>query len=174
MGSGLDEARASTTEKDAQAVGRLRAAGAVLFGRSNAPAGAADIDTSNLKYGRTRNSSALHRTVGGWRVGGCNSGVHTLADLGSESSGSVRIPAHCCGVLGFRPSKGVLPQNGHHPGPDNEFLIEPMLTPGPLARFPRDLVRIWAALSGKTMTVRPPKRVALHLDPRRRRLHSTP
>lgn len=152
---------------DADVVAGLKAAGAVVFGRTNAPPGAADIETSHPVFGRTVNPRAAGRSAGG-SSGGSAAAVgagHTMVDIGSDVSGSVRIPAHCCGVYGFRPTEGVLPQRGHRPGPRDGFERTPMLTPGPLARHPEDLAVTWTALTGQTIPTTTTTEVAWHIDP---------
>ncbi|HEX3786522.1 MAG TPA: amidase family protein [Pseudonocardiaceae bacterium] len=146
---------------DAAVVARLRQADAVVFGRTNAPPAAADIETSHPRHGTTRNPHDVDRGAGG-SSGGSAAAVaagHTAVDLGSDVSGSIRIPAHCCGVYGFRPSGGVIPQHGHHPGP------QPMQTIGPLTRHVGDLGLLWMVLTGEAVSKSPTGRVAVHIDP---------
>lgn len=146
---------------DATVVARWRRAGAVIFGRTNAPVAAADIETYHPDFGFTRNPRCPGRSAGG-SSGGAAAAVaagHTLADVGSDVSGSVRIPAHCCGVYGLRPSAGALPQDGHRPGP------EPMQVLGPLARHAADLALLWQSFTGAAVPSRPAGRVAVHTDP---------
>jgi amidase len=148
-------------DDDAAVVTRLRQAGAVVFGRTNAPVAAADIETFHPDFGFTRNPGHPERSAGG-SSGGSAAAVaagHTVADVGSDVSGSVRIPAHCCGVYGFRPSQGALPQGGHRPGP------EPMQVLGPVARYAADLATMWTALSGDVVLRLPVGRVGVHIDP---------
>jgi amidase len=127
--------------KDADAVARLRAAGAVLFGKTNVPTGAGDHQSYNPVYGRSNNPWDLQRTVGGSSGGsaGALAAGLTALELGSDIGGSIRCPAHFCGVYGHKPSYGVVPVRGHiPPDPGGLFCIE-LGVGGPLARSASDL-----------------------------------
>ena len=96
-------------EEDAPAVARLRAAGAIILGKTNCPEFALDYTSENPVYGRTNNPHDLARTPGG-SSGGCAAAVAacmTAGSLGSDLAGSVRIPAHFCGVLGAEADGGA-------------------------------------------------------------------
>ncbi|MEW2314646.1 amidase family protein [Streptomyces bauhiniae] len=71
----------------------------------------------------------------------------TPADLGSDLAGSLRLPAHYCGVYGLRPTHGLIPARGHIPRPPGWITSSDMVTPGPLARHPRDLDLLLDALT---------------------------
>ncbi|WP_328847613.1 amidase family protein [Streptomyces sp. NBC_00258] len=137
-------------ERDALAVARLRAAGAVVLGRSNAPARAADIDTWHQEHGRTAHPLDPERSPGG-SSGGSAAAVaagHTVFDIGSDVAGSARIPAHVCGVFAFRPTVGTMPTLGHVPGPVTEWDTPDMLAVCPLTRSAADLSLVWKTLWG--------------------------
>ena len=90
-------------EEDAPAVARLRAAGAIILGKTNCPEFALDYTSENPVFGRANNPHDLGRTPGG-SSGGCAAAVSagmTAGSIGSDLAGSIRIPAHFCGVAGL-------------------------------------------------------------------------
>src|SRR5215212_9032704 len=108
-GSRVDAGRVPA--EDAPAVSKLRAAGAIIFGKTNCAELALEYTAENLVFGRTNNPHDLTRSPGG-SSGGCAAAVAarlTAASLGSDLAGSVRIPAHFCGVAGLRPTAGRVP-----------------------------------------------------------------
>ncbi|WP_396919210.1 amidase [Mycolicibacterium sp.] len=127
---------------DADAVTRLRKAGAIVFGKSNLPADARDWQTYNEVYGTTNNPWDPTRGPGGSSGGSAAALAAGLTglELGGDTAGSIRVPAHFCGVYGLRPSYGVVPRHGsvsgHAPGSLAEF---DMAVIGPLARHAEDL-----------------------------------
>jgi amidase len=101
-------------EKDARIVGRIRAAGAIIMGKTNIPPFLADWQSNNPIYGRTNNPWNLDYTPGGSTGGGAAAlaaGLTTL-ELGSDLAGSARVPAAFCGVYGHKPSETALPRSG--------------------------------------------------------------
>src|SRR6185295_5411482 len=103
---------------DATAVARLRAAGAVIFGKTNTPTFAMDIQTYNPLFGTTNNPWDKSRTPGG-SSGGSAAAVAaglTAFELGSDIGGSIRTPSGFCGVYGHKPTYGIVPVRGHIPG----------------------------------------------------------
>jgi Asp-tRNA(Asn)/Glu-tRNA(Gln) amidotransferase A subunit family amidase len=137
-------------EEDAPAVVRLRAAGAVILGKTNCPEFALDYTSENPLFGRTNNPHDLGRTPGG-SSGGCAAAVAacmTAGSLGSDLAGSIRIPAHFCGVAGLKPTAGRVPGGGHTPPMSGLHSLGATL--GPLARTVEDLSRFYAVLSGET------------------------
>ncbi|MCA1646674.1 MAG: amidase [Chloroflexi bacterium] len=148
--AGAPEYAAHVPARDADAVARLRAAGAIVFGKTNLPAYAADCQTFNPIFGTTRNPWNLERAVGG-SSGGAAAAVAaglTGLDLGSDLSGSIRNPAGYCGVYGLRPSYGIIPTRGHVPGPPGSLVELDMATVGPLARGAADLGLALDVLAG--------------------------
>nr|WP_246324899.1 amidase [Petropleomorpha daqingensis] len=136
--------------RDADAVARLRAAGAVLFGKTNVPAYAADCQTYNTVFGTTSNPWDLTRAVGG-SSGGSAAALAaglTALELGSDLGGSIRNPAGYCGVYGLRPSVGLIPTRGHVPGPPGSLAPIDLGTVGPLARSAADLGLALDVLAG--------------------------
>src|ERR1700733_13155181 len=104
---------------DATAVARLRAAGAIILGKTNVPELAGALETDNLVYGRTNNPYDLSRTPGGSSGGevaiiaACGSPL----GLGTDAGGSIRIPAHFCGLAAIKPTSGRVPRTGQFPMP---------------------------------------------------------
>jgi Asp-tRNA(Asn)/Glu-tRNA(Gln) amidotransferase A subunit family amidase len=135
-------------EEDAAAVARLRAAGAVILGKTNCPEFALDYTSENPVFGRTNNPHDLARTPGG-SSGGCAAAVSaclTSGSLGSDLAGSIRIPAHFCGVTGLRPTTGRVPGDGQVPPASGLHSLGASL--GPLARSVGDLRLLFQVLSG--------------------------
>jgi amidase len=131
-------------QKDATVVARLRQAGAIILGKTNTPEMAGDEQTNSPLFGRTNNPWNLERTPGGSSGGSAAavaSGMSPL-DIGSDIGGSVRNPAHFCGVFSLKPSDYRVPFTGHippPPGSKGRGLLRYFLTPGPLARSVQDL-----------------------------------
>ncbi|MCH7708315.1 MAG: HAD hydrolase-like protein [Myxococcales bacterium] len=126
---------------NAVAVQRLLDAGAIVFGKTNTPAWAMDWQTHNKLFGTTNNPWDLERTCGGSSGGSAASVAagFTALELGSDIGGSVRIPSHCCGVFGHKPSWGIVPVRGHIPGPPGSLIEYDINVIGPLARSADDL-----------------------------------
>jgi amidase len=126
-------------KSDAVACERLQNAGAVIFGKTNVPIHLADFQSYNEIYGTTGNPHDLGRTPGGSSGGSAAALAAGLTglEMGSDIGGSIRNPAHYCGVFGHKPTWGILPMRGH--------ALKGILTPsdisviGPLARSARDL-----------------------------------
>jgi amidase len=103
--------------EDAVAVARLKRAGAIIVGKTNVPFQLADIQSYNEVYGTTNNPWDVGRTPGG-SSGGSAAALaagFTPLSLGSDLGGSLRIPAHFCGVFAHKPSLGLVPERGHTP-----------------------------------------------------------
>ncbi|MBS0453028.1 MAG: amidase [Proteobacteria bacterium] len=137
-------------QEDAVAVQRLKTAGAVILGKTNIAMALADWQSANPVYGRTVNPLDASRSPGGSSGGGAAAlaaGMVAL-ELGSDLYGSVRVPAHFCGVYGHKPSVGVLPTRGHDfPGTRMEPGDRPAVI-GPLARSAEDLDLVLGAIAG--------------------------
>ncbi|MFJ9151770.1 amidase family protein [Streptomyces sp. NPDC102270] len=161
--SGAQELADHIPDQDADAVARLRHQGAVIMGKTNTPAYCQDLHTDNALFGSTLNPHDPARTVGG-SSGGPAAAVAahlTPADLGSDLAGSLRLPAHYCGVYGLRPTHGLVPARGHVPRPPGWLTSSDMITPGPLARHPRDLDMLLTALTTPAPAEGTPWRVNL-------------
>ncbi len=147
---GFEHARGFVAQADAVAVERLKAAGAVLLGKTNVPVALGDWQSANPIYGRTSNPHDASRTPGG-SSGGAAAALaagFVALELGSDIGGSIRVPAHFCGVYGHKPTHGVLPAAGHDfpgfpPGAPNELAVI-----GPLARSAQDLELALDLLAG--------------------------
>ncbi len=146
---GAVELRDHVPGADAPAVASLRAAGAIVFGKTNVPRWSGEIQTFNEIFGTTNNPWALDRVPGG-SSGGAAAAVacgFTSFELGTDIGGSVRIPSHCCGVFGLKPSYGVIPQRGyldHVGGGTTDVDINVF---GPIARSAEDLELLLGVLA---------------------------
>lgn len=148
--SGGTQGRAAfVPAQDAAVVARLRAAGAILLGKTNTPELTLAGETDNLLYGRTNNPYDLSRTPGG-SSGGAAAIVAAGGapfDIGSDSSGSIRWPAHCCGIAAIKPTAGRVPRTGHII-PFGMGARDLMTQNGPMARFVEDLNLTLSIISG--------------------------
>jgi amidase len=136
---GYAERRNHPAEADALAVQRLKAAGAVVFGKTNVPVSLADWQSFNPVYGSTNNPWDLGHTPGGSSGGAAAAvaaGISGL-EIGSDIGGSVRVPAHYCGLFGHKPTWGLCPMRGH--SLFNAAAMTDISVIGPLARSADDL-----------------------------------
>jgi amidase len=130
----------NVSKQDATVIKSLRRAGAILLGKTNIPEFAFHYDSNNLVYGATRNPHAPDRSVGGSSGGeaaALATGI-TPIGVGSDYGGSIRVPAHFCGVLGLKPGRWVVPYGGHFP-PAQAMSIQLWSEIGPMARYVDDL-----------------------------------
>src|SRR5712691_6766570 len=135
--------------QDATVVARLRAAGAILLGKTNTPELTLSGETDNLVYGRTNNPYDLARTPGG-SSGGAGAIIATGGsplDIGSDTGGSIRLPAHFCGIAGIKPTSGRVPRTGHIV-PFAMGAVDALTQLGPLARYVADLSLILPIIAG--------------------------
>jgi amidase len=146
---GVPGKRGDMPTRDALAVQRLRAAGAVILGKTNVPPMLADWQATNEIHGTTNNPWDLARSPGGSSGGSAAALAAGLAALecGSDIGGSIRQPAHACGVFGHKPTWGLLPMYGHSPVPDGEGQPD-IACIGPLARTAADLALAMEVLAG--------------------------
>jgi amidase len=131
-------------KEDALIVQRLRNAGAIIIGKTNTPEFAAGGNTFNEVFGRTRNPWNLERSAGGSTGGGAAAlatGMIALAE-GTDLGGSLRIPASFCGVVGLRPSPGLVPT---HP---SDYVWDTLQVTGPMARTAEDVALMLQAVCG--------------------------
>src|SRR5262245_39308528 len=145
----LEDAKSPRT---AVAVDRLESAGAIVVGKTNVPVMLGDWQTYNPIHGTTNNPWDVSRTPGGSTGGGSAALAAGLGCLtvGSDLSGSIRIPAHFCGVYGHKPSLDLVSMEGFVPGPWDGSPGYPMdiAVAGPLARSARDLELALSVLAG--------------------------
>lgn len=137
--------------EDAVAVARLKAAGAVLLGKTNVALALADWQSDNPVYGRTLHPLAPARTPGGSSGGGAAAVAAGFVpmEVGSDLVGSIRVPAHFCGLFGHKPSHGLCPKRGHNfPGAPPGAHDDPLAVIGPLARNAEDLLLALDVLAG--------------------------
>ena len=135
-------------ESDATLVARLKRAGAIILGTTNVPEFLMAYETDNALYGRTISPIDEGFTPGG-SSGGCSAAVAAGASagsFGSDAGGSVRVPAHFCGLYGLKPTPGVIPRTGHWPavaGPSTT-----LAGVGPITRTAEDLDGFLALTAG--------------------------
>jgi amidase len=145
---GIEERRGFVPQGDAVVVARLKAAGAILLGKTNVPPQGGGGMCENPVYGRTNNPYDLARTPAGSSGGeaaAIAAGLSPLG-LGSDSGGSLRLPAHYCGVATLKPTTGRVPNTGAYLLPGG--LTDPRSQIGPMARFVCDLWPAFAAIAG--------------------------
>ncbi|KAA5595919.1 amidase [Blastochloris sulfoviridis] len=146
---GVPALSAYVPDDDAVAVARLRAAGAVILGKTNVPPYSGDFVANNPIFGRTSNPWDLDRSPGG-SSGGAAVAVacgFSAFELGSDLGGSIRWPAHACGLFGLKTSFGVVPLAGIVPPASPDLPELDLWALGPLARSARDLERVLDVLA---------------------------
>ena len=151
---GIPELRDNIAAEDAEYVRRLKGAGAVIFGKTNVPLNLGDFQSFNDIYGTTNNPWDLTRTPGG-SSGGSSAALAaglTALEAGSDIGGSIRNPAHYCGVYGHKPTWGIVSDEGH--------ALPQMIAPadiavvGPMARSAEDLALSMDIVAGASRTDR--------------------
>ncbi|HKE27924.1 MAG TPA: amidase [Bryobacteraceae bacterium] len=133
---------------DAPAVARLRAEGAIILGKTNTPELVSSYETDNLLTGRTNNPWDLERTPGG-SSGGEAAAITAFCSAGgiaSDGGGSIRVPAHFCGIAGLKPTPGRVPATGHFPSLGYPGGLTSVA--GPIARTAEDVRRLFSVLAG--------------------------
>ncbi|MCL0028851.1 amidase [Dehalococcoidia bacterium] len=140
-------------DRDSTAVARMRAAGAIMLGKTNTPELTLSLETDNLVYGRTNNPYDLSRTPGGSSGGAAAiiaAGGSPL-DLGTDTGGSIRVPAGLCGIVGLKPTSGRVPRTGHIVGP-TMGVLDSLTVIGPMARYVEDLELTFPIITGPDWT----------------------
>jgi amidase len=135
---------------DAPSVARLKGAGAIVFGKTNVPRWSGDVQTFNDLFGTTNNPWSLDRVPGG-SSGGPAAAVacgFSAFELGTDIGGSIRIPSHCCGIFGLKPSYGVISQRGYLDHVGGGHTDADVNVFGPLARGVEDLELLLSVLAG--------------------------
>ena len=149
---GPERFRNGKSLRTAIAVELLEAAGAIVIGKTNVPVGLADFQSYNPIYGTTNNPWDLARTPGGSTGGGAAAVAAGLGSLtlGSDMGGSIRVPAHFCGIYGHKPTLNLVNHAGHIPGPWNGGppITFDLAVAGPLARSATDLELAMRVLGG--------------------------
>jgi amidase len=148
---GVPERRQTIPDRDATVIYRMKAAGAILLGKTNCPPWGGGLGTDNSIYGRTNNPYDLERTPGGSSGGeaaAIASGMSAIG-LGSDSGGSLRYPAHFCGIATIKPTAGLVPLTGALDDV-GQFgaLRDPRTQLGPMARSVQDLITMLQVISG--------------------------
>jgi Asp-tRNA(Asn)/Glu-tRNA(Gln) amidotransferase A subunit family amidase len=135
-------------QADAPLVARLRAAGAIILGNTNTPEYLMAYETDNSLNGKTSNPWDLERSAGGSSGGeaaaiasGCSAG-----GVGSDGGGSIRVPAHFCGICGLKPTPGRIPATGHFPKGSGAFTWIGVV--GPIARTVADVRALFEVMAG--------------------------
>lgn len=136
---GIPMLKQNFPQQDALAISRLKDAGAIIYGKTNVPFALADFQSYNDLYGCTNNPWDLTRSPGGSSGGTAASLAmgFTGLDAGSDIGGSIRNPAHFCGVFGHKPSWNLIPPRGH--APPGVLASADLSVVGPLARSAHDL-----------------------------------
>jgi len=134
--------------QDAVLVARLKAAGAIVLGNTNTPEFLMAYETDNLVSGKTSNPWDFARSAGGSSGGeaaavaaGCSMG-----GVGSDGGGSIRVPAHFCGICGLKPTPGRIPATGHFPAGVGAFAWIGVV--GPMARTIADVRALFEVMAG--------------------------
>lgn len=150
--AGIEALKGNHPTKDATAVARLREAGALILGKTNVPPMSGDFQAFNPVFGTTNNPWKLTHSSGGSSGGAAAAIAAGLCalELGSDLGGSIRWPAHACGVFGLKPTQGIIPSAGGVP-PAPGIPVTPNIriaSPGPLARSAKDLALALHVLAG--------------------------
>jgi Asp-tRNA(Asn)/Glu-tRNA(Gln) amidotransferase A subunit family amidase len=134
--------------EDAPLVARLKSAGAIVLGATNVPEMLMNYFTDNAIYGRTSSPFDLERTPGGSSGGeaAAIAACISAAGIGSDGGGSIRWPAHCCGIFGLKPTPGRVPITGHFPESGGPFAA--MGVVGPMARSAEDIDVLFRVTAG--------------------------
>jgi len=139
--AGMEHWKDFRSEHDAPVTTRVKAAGAIVMGKTNVPQMLADWQSTNPVYGRTNNPWDVTRTPGGSSGGSAAALAAGLTPLefGSDIGGSIRVPAAFCGIYGHRPSETAMPRSGQFPMPPMPNAAVVMGVQGPMARSAADL-----------------------------------
>ena len=146
--AGLRIMRSNIPDHDATAVARMRRAGAILIGKTNCPPGGAGVESWKSMHGGTRNPYDINRTPGGSSSGEAAiiAAAGSPLGLGSDSGGSVRMPAAYCGIAALKPTAGLVPVTGAYGLPGGLSDLRSQV--GPMARYVSDLMLTLPVLVG--------------------------
>ncbi|USG61580.1 amidase [Sneathiella marina] len=145
---GIENFAKNIAQTDSQVVKKFKAAGAHFIGKTNVPEGLADFQSYNSIYGTTNNPWDVRRTPGGSSGGSSAALAAGFCGLesGSDIGGSIRNPAHFCGVYGHKPTWGIVPSQGHAlPG---DVAPPDIAVVGPMARSAQDLALAMNIMAG--------------------------
>ncbi len=136
------------SKQDAPLVSRLRAAGAIVLGMTNAPELLMAWETDNLLYGRTNSPWDIEHTPGGSSGGEAASIASGMSagGVGSDGGGSIRVPAHFSGICGLKPTPGRISSTGHFPPSGGPFALIGVV--GPMARTVVDMKALFEVMQG--------------------------
>lgn len=137
-------------QRHADVVERLVEAGAIILGKTNTPLYAMDIQSYNRVFGTTSNPYNQNHTPGG-SSGGAAAALAaglTPLEVGSDLAGSIRTPAHFCGIFGHKPTRDLVSMRGHIPGPPGTESQPDLVEGGPMARNAADLERLLKVIAG--------------------------
>lgn len=155
--------------EDATVIAKARAAGAIIWGKTNVPVMAGDWQSYNALYGTTNNPWDVTRTPGGSSGGAASAlatGITSL-EIGSDIGGSLRVPAGYCGVYSHKPSWGAVSAFGHVPPRPGTRPARDLNVVGPMARSARDLSLLFQVIADRpdpAITAPAKIRVGLWLD----------
>lgn len=137
-------------QEDSSVTARLKAAGGILLGKTNVPVLLSDFQSDNPLFGRTNNPWDLARTPGGSSGGAAAALVAGMTpfEIGTDLSGSIRIPAHFCGLFGLKPTENRVSTVGLIPGLPSSRSIRLMSCIGPMARTLEDLALLYSIIAG--------------------------
>jgi len=146
--AGLRIMRSHVPDHDATVIARMRRAGAILIGKTNCPPGGTGAESWNSIHGGTRNPYDVNRTPGGSSSGEASiiAAAGSPLGLGSDSGGSIRMPASYCGITALKPTAGLIPVTGAYAMPGG--LSDPRSQVGPMARYVSDLALVLPVLVG--------------------------
>jgi amidase len=146
--TGLSKLKDNIPDKDATVIARMRTAGAILLGKSNCPPGATGAESWNPLHGGTRNPYDASRSPGASSSGEAAiiAAAGSPIGIGSDSGGSLRLPAHYCGVAALKPTTGWIPSTGAYGLTSG--LMESRSQVGPIARYVNDLALVLPLLCG--------------------------
>lgn len=148
--AGASPLRDHKPERHADVIERLENAGAIILGKTNVPIYATDLQSYNKLFGVTNNPHNPAHTPGG-SSGGAAAALAagmTPLEVGSDLAGSIRTPAHFCGVFGHKPSRSLVSFRGHIPGPPGTQSQPDLAEGGPMARNARDLELLLKVIAG--------------------------
>jgi amidase len=136
-------------DRDATVVRRLREAGAIVLAKTNLPEYSSSYETDNLVHGRTVHPLDPQRTPGGSSGGEAALAAADASPvgLGTDGGGSIRVPAHYCGVFGLRPTVGRVPMTGNWPATRASGYMDLYCT-GPIGRYVEDLELVLPLIAG--------------------------